>query len=90
MKELDIDKLLSAPEFDVLDEGTKAEFKELHKELEGKRPEEIASVLIGFNARRQSQRPLNPKEKEAIIALILTSVDDEQRKRIEALLRMLK
>lgn len=84
-----IDDIFSDSAFDGLNDEQKEAFKKLYVRLQGKTMEEAMMVLMEFNRSMPKGKPISNAERNAMLSVVLESLDEKDRVQMKKVLKML-
>lgn len=88
MESNSIDNILKDKAFDCLDDNSKIELKELCIKMQGKSVEEALPFLMSYSGKLKNSK-FTKSEKQAIIKILLSQLNDEERKQIMKFLKIM-
>lgn len=88
MESNSIDGILQDKAFDCLDDKSKIELKELCIKMQGKSVEEALPFLMSYSGKLKNSK-FTKSEKQAIIKILLSQLNDEERKQIMKFLKIM-
>lgn len=83
-----IDDILQDKAFDCLDDNSKIELKELCIKMQGKSVEDALPFLMSYSGKLKNSK-FTKSEKQAIIKILLSQLNDDERKQIMKFLKIM-
>lgn len=87
---INFDDVIKNEAFKSLDPEKLAAIKDIAIKIQGKSIPEAMAVLNSYQAVLNSGEPIPKEERELMIAVILSSLDDEPREKFASALKMVK